>query len=378
MKKHINKFFVIALIFLAYACGQQGDEVELKKRELEGYKKEAASLKLKIQDLEAEIAHLDPEFGKSQRKSVLISTLKPRKGGFEHYVEVTGSVLSKRNVNISAEVSGRIQEIVAIEGMSVKKGEVLAIVDAEAVNRNLDEVEKQLELARTVFEKQERLWNQQIGTEIQYLEAKNRKETLEKSLAALELQKDRTTVTAPFDGTVEQVMVRVGELVQPGSPIANFIGSSDLFIEGEVSERYVGILKKGDVVNVKFPSLGTELETKITAVGGVIDPNNRTFKIEAFLPRGENIKPNMVSVIRVKDYENSEAVSVPTHLLLQDNEGEYLFTIEDETAHKTYVTRGKTYQGRTEIVEGLTGEELLVDKGFREVGDNFRVSIAQN
>src|SRR5690606_22040805 len=216
--------------------------------------------------------------------------------------------------------------------MRVKKGEVLAELDAESIENNMEEVEKQLELARTIFEKQKRLWDQQIGTEVQFLEAKNRMEILEKNLASLSIQRDRTTVRAPFDGTVEQVIIRLGELVQPGTPIMNFIGESDLYIEGDVSERYVGILNRGDSVEVSFPSIDRKLITRITAIGGVIDPNNRTFKVEVYLPRGENFKPNMISVLKIKDYEKNGAVMVPSHLILQDDREEYVFTVENQTA----------------------------------------------
>ncbi|MEX2593651.1 MAG: efflux RND transporter periplasmic adaptor subunit [Anditalea sp.] len=372
------KFLSLLWAFVAFSCGQQENGLEEKKSTLEGYKKEATELTAKIAVLEKEISSLDPNFAQDQRKSMLVTTTQANLGNFAHFVEITGSVLSKKNVNISAEVSGRVQEIKAVEGMRVRRGEILVEVDAESIDNNIEEVEKQLELANVIFEKQQRLWDQQIGTEVQFLEAKNRKEILEKNLASITTQKDRTTIRAPFDGTVEQVIIRLGELVQPGSPIMNFIGESELYIEGDVSERYVGILNRGDSIEVSFPSIDRQLKTRITAVGGVIDPNNRTFKVEAFLPRGENVKPNMISVIKIKDYESKGVVIVPTYLILQDNEGEYVFTVENQTARKTYINRGKTFQGKTEVLEGLKGDEELVDKGFREVGDNFKVSIAQN
>lgn len=375
--KAYYKFIVIALSILAYSCGQEEDALDAKKTRLEDYKKEVSELTAKIDDLERDISSLDPDFAKEQRKSLLVTTTQVNTGNFVHYVEVTGSVLSKKNVNISAEASGRVREIKAMEGMQVRKGEVLVELDAETINRSIEEIETQLELANIIFEKQKRLWDQQIGTEVQFLEAKNRKETLEKSLASATTQKDRTTIRAPFDGTVEEVRIRLGELVQPGSPILNFVGENDLYIEGEVSERYVGLLNKGDSVEVSFPSTGRKLKTRITAVGGVIDPNNRTFKVEAYLPDGENVKPNMISTIKIRDYENKNAVIVPTNLILKDNSGEYVYTVENQTARKTYIKRGRTFQGETEVVEGLEGNEELVEKGFREVGDNFKVTIAQ-
>ncbi|MBR9773767.1 efflux RND transporter periplasmic adaptor subunit [Cyclobacterium marinum] len=375
--KNTFKFLTLSLALGMFSCSQQEkDDLSSKKNQLEEFKSESAALKVKIEELEEEISTLDPEFRKNRRKSVLVTTVKPKVGKFEHYVEVTGSVLSKKNVNISSEVSGRVEEIVTREGMSVRKGQVIAIIDAESIERNLDEIKTQLELARTIFEKQERLWNQKIGTEIQYLEAKNRKETLEKNLASIELQKDRTTITAPFNGTVEELTVRVGELVQPGSPVVNFVGEDDLFIEGDISERFVGILNKGDSVSIHFPSIDKTIKTRVTAIGKIINPDNRTFKVEVFLPRVENVKPNMISVLNIQDYSVDEAVVVPTYLILKDNQGSYVFVVDNGVAHKKYVERGMTYEGHTEITKGLDGSETLIDKGFREVGDNFNVKIS--
>lgn len=370
------QFLIIAILVLVASCGDK-DELAAKKQELAKMKKEASNLRLAIENLEKEIGTLDPEFGRQNRKSILISTIQPQVGYFEHFIDVTGSVLSKKNVSISGEVSGRVQEIMAIEGMRVTRGQVLARIDAEAILRNIDEVQKQLELVSVVFEKQQRLWQQQIGTELQYLEAKNRKETLEKSLASLRTQESRTAIRAPFNGTVETVMVRLGELVQPGTPMFQFVGESELFIEADVSERYVGIVTRGDSVEINFPSINEILNTKVSAVGSIINPNNRTFKVEVFLPNIPNVKPNMISILKIKDYENPKAVMIPNYLILQDTKGDYVFTVHENLSKKRYIKRGRTYKELTEIIQGLDGSETLVDKGFREVGDNFNVNIAQ-
>lgn len=369
-------FLIIAILVLAASCGPK-DEISIKKEELAKMKADAASLRTSIETLEKEIAVLDPEFAKENRKSILISTTKVEKKHFEHFVEVTGSVLSKKNVSISGEVLGRIQEITAVEGMRVSKGQILAKIDAETILRNIDEVEKQLELAKILFDKQDRLWKQQIGTEIQYLESKNRKETLEANLASLKTQQSKTLVRAPFNGTVETVQVRLGELVQPGVPMFQFVGDSDLFIEADISEKYVGLIQRGDSVEVSFPSVEKDLRAKISSVGAIINPNNRTFKVEIAVPSLEFLKPNMISVIKIMDYENKTAVTVPNYLILQDNKGDYVFTVDESLSKKRYIKRGKTYKEVTEVLEGLTGTEVLIDKGFREVGDNFVVNIAK-
>ncbi|UZD22609.1 efflux RND transporter periplasmic adaptor subunit [Algoriphagus halophytocola] len=375
--KSFNKFSpLIALAFLAFSCGPK-DEIAAKHAELEELKAQSNEISTSIAELEAELTKLDPEFAKQNKKSVLITTAEAKKGEFDHYVEVTGSVLSKKNVMISAETSGRILEIPVLEGMRVTKGTVMARIDSESLQRNIDELENSLELATTLFEKQERLWNQQIGTEVQYLEAKNRKEGLERNLATAKTNLAKAVITAPFSGTLESIEVRLGELVQPGMGMFQFVGESDLFIEADISESYIGVLSKGDSVEVNFPSINKELQTKVSSIGAIINPNNRTFKVEVYLPNLPMVKPNMISVLKILDYQNANAVVVPSHLILSDNRGDYVFVVEDGKALKKYVERGKTFDRETEILSGLKGGETLVDKGFREVGDNFNVNIAQ-
>ncbi len=375
MKSLLTYASLLLLSFGVASC--TGNDLDAKKAELEGLKSQLSEITTQIKALEAELIAADPAFAAAAKKSLLITTVAATKGEFTHFVEVTGSVLSKKNVNISAETGGRILDIPAIEGMRMSKGQVLAKIDSESMQRSLEELENNLSLARTVFEKQQRLWNQKIGTEIQYLESKSRKEGLEKSLASLRTQMAKAAVRAPFNGTVETVRVRVGELVQPGSQMFQFVGESDLFIEADISESYIGVLAKGDSVEITFPSIKKTITTKVSATGSIINPNNRTFKVEVFLPSLPEVKPNMISVLKIQDYKNKESVIVPSHLILADTKGDYLFAVENGVAKKKYVTRGYTSGDQTEIVEGLVGTEMLVDKGFREVGDNFSVNVSK-
>ena len=375
MKSLLTYASLLLLSFGVASCA--GNDLDAKKAELESLKSQLSELTTEIKTLEAELIAADPAFAAAAKKPLLITTVAATKGEFTHFVEVTGSVLSKKNVNISSETGGRILDIPAIEGMRMSKGQVLAKIDSESIQRSIEELENNLSLARTVFEKQERLWNQKIGTEIQYLEAKSRKEGLEKSLASLRTQSAKAAVRAPFNGTVETVRVRVGELVQPGSQMFQFVGESDLFIEADISESYIGALAKGDSVEITFPSINKTITTKVSATGSIINPNNRTFKVEVFLPSLPEVKPNMISVLKIQDYKNKESVIVPSHLIMADIKGDYLFAVENGVAKKKYVTRGYTSGDQTEIVEGLVGTEILVDKGFREVGDNFSVNVSK-
>lgn len=367
---------LIGLALLAFSC-EPKDEIAEKRAELEALKTESNDLITSIAELEAELMKLDPEFAKQNQKSILITTSKAKKGEFDHYVEVTGSVLSKKNVMISSETAGRILEVPVLEGMRVNKGAVMARIDAESIERSIDELENTLDLANTLFEKQERLWKQQIGTEVQYLEAKNRKEGLERNLASARTNLEKAIIRAPFSGTVESVEVRLGEMVQPGMGMFQFVGENDLFIEADISESYIGVLSKGDSVDVNFPSINKNIQTKVSSVGAIINPNNRTFKVEVFLPNMSMVKPNMITVLKILDYQSADAVIVPSYLILSDNRGDYVFTVEGGKALKKYIERGKTFDKETEILNGLSGSEILVDKGFREVGDNFNVNIAQ-
>jgi RND family efflux transporter MFP subunit len=375
MKSLLSLASMLLLALGVASCAADG--LEAKKAELEALKGQLTEVTNQIKALEAELAAADPVFAAAAKKPLLITTVAARKGEFTHFVEVTGSVLSKKNVNISAETMGRILDIPAVEGMRVSKGQVIARIDAESIQQNVEEMENGLSLARTVFEKQERLWNQKIGTEIQYLEAKNRKEGLEKSLASMKSQLAKSVVRAPFNGTIETVRVKLGELVQPGSQMFQFVGESDLFVEADISESYISVLAKGDSVTITFPSIKKTITTKVSATGSIINPNNRTFKVEVFLPNLPEVKPNMISVLKIQDYKNSASVVIPAHLILADTKGDYVFIVENGLAKKKYVTRGYSSGDETEIVTGLLGTELLVDKGFREVGDNFSVNVSK-
>jgi RND family efflux transporter MFP subunit len=375
MKSLLTYVSLLLLSFGVASCA--GDDLDAKKAELESLKSQLTEITEQIKTLEEALSAADPAFAAAAKKPLLITTVAARKGEFTHFLEVTGSVLSKKNVNISAETVGRILEIPAVEGMRVSKGQVLAKIDAESIQRSVEEMENSLSLAKTVFEKQERLWNQKIGTEIQYLQAKSQKEGLEKSMASMKTQLGKAVIRAPFNGTIETVRVKLGELVQPGSQMFQFVGESDLFIEADISESYISALAKGDSVAITFPSLNKTIATKVSATGSIINPNNRTFKVEVFLPNLPEVKPNMISVLKIQDYKNAESVIIPAHLILADTKGDYVFIVENGIAKKKYVTRGYTSGDETEIVTGLVGTELLVDKGFREVGDNYSVNVSK-
>lgn len=363
---------LVVIIFIASACQQ--DELAEKKAELKEYKKEILELNTKIQALEQEISMLDPEFAKANRQATLVTTTPVEKGRFEHFVEVSGSVESRKNITLSAETLGNIERIYVTEGENVRRGQLLLKLNDEVLRNNIREVETSLELAESVYQKRKNLWDKNIGTEIQFLEAKNNKETLESKLATLRSQLKQANITAPFSGSIDKLSVREGEMAQPGTPLLRMVSLEEMYIEADLSESLVGRFKAGQPVIVTFPSLEETFVSTISAVSNVIDENNRTFSVEIKMPETDYlIKPNMISVVKLKDFEKNNAVIVPTNLIQMDKYGDYIYVMKEadtlNVARKIKVEKGKTYKNKTLIEEGLSGDEMLIDDGFREVTD---------
>ena len=370
----------VALLAMS-ACGGTDSGLEGKKAELKEYREELKELKSKISSLEEEIAAEDPT-ALNRDKATLVTTEPVPIKTFRHFLEVRGSVTSDRNITISAETPAMVQRVLAQEGDRVKKGQVLVQQDAETSRRGLEELQTSLELATTRFERQKKLWDQKIGTEIQFLEAKNAKETLERRIAASRSQLADYTVRAPFSGTIDKVFIKEGEMAQPGVPLVRLVSLQDMFIEADVSESYLGEFQTGDTVAVTFPSLNKSLTSTISSIGEVIDQNNRTFAIEVKLPGDAKLlRPNLLAVLRIEDFHQPNAVVVPTNLILSDNQGDYVYVATEQegglVATKKRVERGLTYQNETLIASGLDGDEQLINQGFREVAEGMRIKEAE-
>jgi RND family efflux transporter MFP subunit len=362
---------------------QPKDELAEKKKELKSLKKEVSEKREKILELEKEIAAADPEFAKVNRKEQLITAIPVKKDRFVHYVEVSGSVTSDRNVVISSENMGVIQSIRKKEGDLVRRGETVISQDTELLQKQLNQLETQYELASTMFEKQSNLWDKNIGTEVQYLEAKNNKENLETQIENVKTQIAKSKVRAPFSGSVEKIFVKEGEMAQPGAPLFRIVSLEDMFVEADLSERHIGSFKQGDMVTIHFPSIDETIDVKLTSVGKVIDEQNRTFSVEAKLPKVDfQVKPNLLAILKLKDYEKPDASIVPNKLIQKDNQGEFVYVIEENGEHhyakKVHIERGITYKNETIVYNGLNGHELIVDQGFREVIDGSKVKIVDN
>ena len=382
---NMNKMKLIlwsAALITLVACGGTDSGLDGKKAELKEYREEFKELKSKISTLEEEIAAEDPS-ALDRDKATLVTTEPVPTKTFRHFLEVRGSVTSDRNVSISAEAPAMVQRVLVQEGERVKKGQVLIRQDAETSRRGLEELQTSLELATIRFERQKKLWDQKIGTEIQFLEAKNAKETLDRRIASSRSQLANYTVRAPFSGTIDRVFIKEGEMAQPGAPLIRLVSLQDMFIESDVSESYIGEFEVGDTVEITFPSLKQSLTSTISSIGEVIDQNNRTFSIEVKLPGDAKLlRPNLLAVLRIEDFHEPSAVVVPTNLILSDNRGDYVYVATEQdgqlTAVKKPVERGMTYNNETMITSGLSGNEQLIKEGFREVAEGMRIKEAEN
>ncbi len=370
-----------AALLAMIACGGTDSGLDGKKAELKEYREELKELKSKINALEEEISTEDPT-ALNRDKATLVTTEPVPIKTFRHFLEVRGSVTSDRNINISAEAPAMVQRVLAQEGERVKKGQVLVRQDAETSRRGLEELQTSLTLATTRFERQKKLWDQKIGTEIQFLEAKNAKESLDRRIASSRSQLANYTIRAPFSGTIDKVFIKEGEMGQPGVPLVRLVSLQDMFIEADVSESYLGEFQVGDTVEVTFASLNKSLTTTISSIGEVIDQNNRTFSLEVKLPSDAKLlRPNLLAVLRIEDFHQPNAVVVPTNLILSDNQGDYLYVATEQdgqlTAMKKPVERGLTYNSETLITSGLTGDEQLINEGFREVAEGMAIKKAE-
>lgn len=376
-------FLSILTAFFLVSCGGEKEPQTLaeKQEKLKTLRQEMAKLQAQAVRLEKEIqaeTNADP---KDDLRKVTALPLKTET--FRHYIEVQGNVDSDENVMVTPEMSGRITRVHVKEGDRVSRGQTLISIDDAILKKNIAELETRLQLARQTFERQEKLWEQKIGTEMQYLQAKNQVEVLESSIESIEEQRAKSSVTAPISGTVNEVLVNQGEMAAAGMPVVRVVSLSQVKVEAEVSERYLPNLKKGDVVTVEFPVLGQQREAKIDFVGDYIDATNRTFKIQVRLNNSDKLlKPNIVAMVRINDVTKENAVTVPTNLIQQSTDGSKFVWVVRKEADKNIVEKrtvvpGMSYEGRALIEEGLDGSEVLVDKGFSEVVDGEEVVILE-
>lgn len=381
------KYTPLLLFLFLIACGGETEELVIpedieEKRELlkekrtalNAEKEKLAKLEEQVAELQAAIQEQDPAFVKKS----LVTTMQVEPTDFERFTEVQGTVKTDDNAAAVSEIGGRITRLTVEEGDRVRKGQLIATIDMEGIDKQRAELQTALGLAEEVYERQKRLWDQNIGSEIQFLQAKNNKERLEKSLETLNFQQTKANVYAPISGSVEMLMTKQGEVAAPGVPIVQILNTKEVKVVAEVPETLLRSVKTGEKVRVEFPALGRTDTIKITQIGRTINPANRTFSVEAELknPDGE-LKPNLLAVIHLNDFSAPNVITLPLNRIQQEVTGKsFVMTVgPDNKAQKTYVETGESFNGEVIIKSGITPETVLVDKGARTVkeGDVLEV-----
>jgi len=372
MKKLI--YTVFAIVFLV-SCGQNTD----KQAELDKLKLERDQLNLQIEQLSAEI---NPTSESAETKGIAVSVVDAESCVFNHYIKVQGIVDGDQNIAVSPQMAGLVTAVYVQEGTSVKKGQVMAELDAQVLKQTKEEVKTQLELATNIFEKQTALWDKKIGSEVQYLQAKNSKESLERRMITVEEQMKMAQIISPISGTVESVPLRVGQMASPGAPnsIVRVINMSVAKITAEVSEAHSTRIKDGDSAIVSFPDLGKEIETKLNFTSRFIDPTNRTFKVECKIPAKEiALRANMIANVRIKDYTNENAFCIPVTYVQGNQSGKFIFIAKQNgnewVAEKRIIKMGMDYDGTVEVLEGITAGEKIITAGFLNLTDGQKVTF---
>ena len=373
MKLRIFSLLLISLAIVA-GCTSEKSDKEIRQ-EINEKKKTISELEQKIQDLESKKE-------KDSAYKVPVNTKTISEEVFQHQIEVNGTAEAEKQASISPEINGQIKKIYVDEGERVSGGQLLVKLNTEVTRKNIQELKTSLELARTTYEKQKRLWEQDIGSEMQYLQAKNKKESLESKLETSKAQLQKAKIKAPFSGIVDEILMKEGDLAMPGTRLLKLVNLKELNINADISESYLSKVKKGDTVKLSFPSYpDIEMNAPIYRTGNIIKPDNRTFKIQVKINNiDQKLKPNMISVLRINDYTNSEAFVVPSIIIKKDIKGKFLFVVNKDAekgmiAKKRYVETGKSYKDRTEILSGLKqGDKVIID-GYNMVTSATNVKI---
>jgi membrane fusion protein (multidrug efflux system) len=369
------------LLFLA-SCGggetMSGDvaALKLKKDSLRELKNGIAT---QINEIEDQLKLLDTN---GNHNVPIVSAETVEMNRFQHFFKVQGVVETDQNATMNAEVAAKITQIRIKEGDHVNKGQVMIELDDRVLLNNIEELKTQIELANTVYEKQKNLWDQNIGSEIQYLEAKTNKESLERKLQTLYSQAEYYKITAPFDGIVDEIFPKVGEMAAPGAPLMRVMNLSKVYLKADVSENYLGKIQVGDTSLISFPSINYSVKTRITRIGRFINPNNRTFKVRFELDNSdERLIPNLLAVVDILDYASEEKrVVISTKLLQETPQGdEFVYVLSENgssRAKKVMVKSGLSYKGNVEILEGLNSGDKIITKGARGIKDGEIVELA--
>jgi membrane fusion protein, multidrug efflux system len=370
----MKKILALALIaIMAAACGKAED----KQKELEKLKAEYAELGKKIQEIEKGLKTKDTTLTLIPVKTKNLSAIT-----FKRSVEIQGNLESDKNIIVGSEVAGRIVEILVKEGQKIAKGQTIVRVNGDITANTINEVENALKLAEITYKKQKNLYAQNVGTEMQLLQAENQRDALKKQLETLRTQYGRYNITAPEGGVVDDVMVNSGENIMPGMPIARVVNNNQLKVVAEVSEKYLPSVKYGDSIYIRFPGINQTIGAKVSAIGQVINPANRTFTLTAYITNANDyLKPNLLALVTIFDYVKNNALAVPSNIITIDGNGSNVYVAETKnnkvTAKKVAVKTGQISGSLTEISEGLKEGDAVITENIKSLIDGTEVTIVK-
>jgi membrane fusion protein, multidrug efflux system len=384
--KSIISFYSVLLVLLLSACGENRDKTgNLQNNDLEALRAKLIekqstykALADEIEQLSKQITELDTT--EKPRKLVTLDTIKTE--DFLHYVDFQATVQSDEIARASSDIGGRIIRLLIKEGQMVQKGQLIAKLDVETLQRQLDELETNLALATTIYEKQQKLWDQKVGSEIQLIEAKSNKERLEKAKATLSANISKSSVYSPCSGVVEIANTKEGEFVGPGTPIATIVNIKKIKVVANLPESYIGKVKKGDRVMLNFPTLQQEIKATVNRIGKTISEGNRTFVVEASISQmtDDIFKPNLLARMRINDFTQKNTVVIKAELLQQESDGRsFVFVKSDDdtnpTATKQFVEIDKIYGDQILIKSGLKAGEIIIKEGARGLADKELITF---
>ena len=369
-----NALYTLAILATMVACNPGND----KKAELEKLRTEHEILTAKISKLEAE---LNPDQQKIE-KAVPVKAQTLATAPFYHYVEIQGVVDGDQNVSVSPQMAGIVTNVYVREGSAVKKGQIMATLDAQVLKQSVEEVKTQLDMASIIFEKQKNLWDKKIGSEVQYLQAKSTKESLERRIQTLQEQIGMANIVSPISGSVESVPLKVGQMASPGVPASaiRVINMSSAKITAEISENFASRIKNGNQAFVRFPDLGQEIETKLSFTSRFIDPSNRTFKVECrFSSNQIELRANMIAYVKIKDYTNDASLVLPVNIIQTNRDGKFVYVVSKNggtnIAVRKAIVTGMEYNGEAEITSGLSIGDQVITAGFQNLKEGSTVIL---
>jgi RND family efflux transporter MFP subunit len=386
--KYIYVTFLTALILTS--CGNQKEvsvEAVLATNDVKQIQSKKTEIDAIQADLSAALEKLNDRLDAlNQNKNIpLISTFKVKVATFTHFIELQGNVQTKQNVLIYPEMPGILKSVLVKEGQKVTKGQALATIDDGGMSEQLAQLNANAQLAKTTYERQKRLWNQKIGSEIQFLQAQTSYEAQKSAVNQLKNQLEKATINAPFSGIIDNIFKEKGTVVAPGagSEIFRILNLSNMYIETDVPETYIGNITENKAVEVSFPVLGEIVQSKIRQVGNYINPNNRSFKIEIGVPNlNGKVKPNLTAKLKLNDYTNTNALLIPQSIISENAKGEqFIYIVKDKKENDEAVTErliietGKTQGDFIEVTKNLLAGAEIVMEGARSVTNGQVVKV---